>query len=165
MFAVSDDRDIQREGRRLTALLNFASDQAALQGREFGVRFSQTEYGFYDLDPDTNAWIELTGDPHLRPRALPEGSDFEFTLWVEDREMELDVGLNDYRRDSDERDTDDDGNPTVEVAPAPHVVILSSGETTPFVLRLGDPYADQEVAISADAWAGYEFHANADDIE
>ena len=154
---VGDDRELEREGRRLTALLTLAADEAALQGRELGIRFSRNEYAFYDLDPETAAWVELSGDPNLMPRSLPDGSDFEFALWVEQREIDLDAGLNDYRRDAD-----DDDEETVVVAPAPHVVILSSGETTPFDLRVSDPYADREVGVTADEWASFEYLADPD---
>ncbi|MEM1264205.1 MAG: type II secretion system minor pseudopilin GspH [Pseudomonadota bacterium] len=164
-LTVSDDRDLAREGRRLTALLTLAADEAALQGRELGIRFSRTQYAFYDLDPDTRAWVELPGDGNLKPRALPEGRDFEFSLWVENDELELDFDLYEYQRDErpDEDDDPDDPENAV-VAPPPHVVILSSGETTPFELFIADPYADMEVAVSADAWAAFEFHVDTDEL-
>ncbi|MEM8984213.1 MAG: type II secretion system minor pseudopilin GspH [Pseudomonadota bacterium] len=167
-LTVSDDRDLAREGRRLTALLTLAADEAALQGRELGIRFSRTQYAFYDLDPETRAWVELPDDGNLKPRALPEGRDFEFALWVENDELDLDVDLYDYQR-GERRETDADADPddpeNAVVAPPPHVVILSSGETTPFELYIADPYADVEVAVSADAWAAFEFHANTDELQ
>ncbi|MEO1035493.1 MAG: type II secretion system minor pseudopilin GspH [Pseudomonadota bacterium] len=156
---LGDDRNLEREGRRLAALMTLAADQASLQGREFGVRFSRTQYAFYDLDPETGAWVELSGDPQLRPRALPEDSDYEFLLWVEDRELDLDADIDEWRRDADEEDEDEEG---VVVAPTPQIVILSSGETTPFELRIGDPFADREVAVTADAWASFEFELDPD---
>ncbi len=163
---LGDDRQLQREGRRLTALLSLASDQATLQGRELGIRFSERQYAFYDLDPESGAWIELAGDPTLAERALPDDSDYEFELWVEEREILLDEDLRDYERDNSrdrERSASNEPgreNEGIAVAPPPHVVILSSGETTPFVLRILDPYADAEVSISADPWGVFEFDNN-----
>ena len=70
--SLGDDRELDREARRLAALYELATEEAAMQGRELGLRFGIDDYAFYDLEPETGAWIELSGDDLLRPRTLPE---------------------------------------------------------------------------------------------
>jgi general secretion pathway protein H len=123
---LGDDRALQQQTRRLSSLLELATDEAVMQGRDFGLEFMQTGYRFVELDPVFNQWHEVTDDDLLRPRQLEEGMEFELRL--EDRPVSLpsEARNTEVDKESEERDN----------GYLPHVLILSSGDVTPFNLRL-----------------------------
>jgi general secretion pathway protein H len=124
---LGDDRALQQQARRLSSLLELATDEAIMQGRDFGLEFMQTGYRFVELDPTFNQWHEVTGDDLLRPRQLEEGMEFE--LHLEDRPVLLANEARNTEADEESKDRKQNGY-------LPHVLILSSGEVTPFNLRL-----------------------------
>jgi general secretion pathway protein H len=123
---LGDDRALQQQARRISSLLELATDEAVMQGRDFGLEFMQAGYRFVELDPIFNQWHEVTDDDLLRPRQLEEGMEFELRL--EDRPVSLATEARDTEADEESEDRDD--------GYLPHVLILSSGDVTPFNLRL-----------------------------
>ncbi len=147
------ERVLAQEARRLEALIELAEDEALMQGRDFGLEFLQRGYRFVEHDPLSREWFEIANDELLRPRQLEEGLALE--LFLEDRPVELraqaadigdgerddeedDDGRNDRTR-NDRRDRDDY---------APHVLILSSGDVTPFNLVIVRQPDGAEVALA-----------------
>jgi len=126
---LGDDRALQQQARRLSSLVELATDEAVMQGRDFGLEFLQTGYRFVELDPILNQWHEVTDDDLLRPRQLDEGMEFE--LHLEDRPVSLAGEARDIDADEDEESDERERNGYL-----PHVLILSSGDVTPFNLRL-----------------------------
>jgi len=127
---VRNDRDVETELRRMASLIELAADEAVLQGRDFGVEFLVAGYRFVELDPLIGRWNEVVGDDLLRPRELPEGMEFEVA--VEGRRVRL-------ARDAAAVDTstkDKDMGRGLASNYAPHALILSSGDLTPFELVL-----------------------------
>lgn len=114
-LASSPARKLNDEAERLNSLLRVLIDEAVLDNREYGVRFESRSYQVLRYDPLRSRW-EPVGD---KVHELPE--------WVELR-IEVDnqsVGLPSPKGDKD------------KVAPkTPQLLILSSGELTPFTLRL-----------------------------
>ena len=125
---IRDDRDLQRESRRLASLIELALDEAELQGRDFGIEFVRQGYRFVEYDPLFERWSEIIGDDVLRTRRLPE--DYELELYVEDRRIELAE-----QPTSTEDDDDEDGSPLLDKY-APHGLIMSSGDISPFALDM-----------------------------
>lgn len=132
---LGDDRDLQREARRLGSLIELANDEAMLQGRDYGLEFLQSGYRFIEHDPLTEQWFEVIDDEFLRPRQLADQTEFE--LFLEDRKVPLHTDSDEleYNQDDDataanyrDRDLTDDY--------LPHVLIMSSGDITPFELTL-----------------------------
>ena len=121
-------KKLQREARRFSSLIELANDEATIQGRDFGLELMQSGYRFVEHDPLLNRWYELVGDEFLRARQL--GEDMEFELFIEDRRVLLDTAAADMERDEDEDNSDltDDY--------LPHILIMSSGDVSPFELRL-----------------------------
>ncbi|GIX22736.1 MAG: hypothetical protein KatS3mg121_1519 [Gammaproteobacteria bacterium] len=109
---------LREEARRLAVLLELAQEEAVLQSRQLGLGVWEDGYGFYVFSGmvDENGrpiWTPLE-DPQLRRRAFPEGLRVE--LYLEGRPVVLDAL-------------------PVE---RPQIMLLSSGESTPFELELGD---------------------------
>jgi general secretion pathway protein H len=124
---LGDDRALQQQARRISSLLELATDEAVMQGRDFGLEFIQTGYRFVEHDAALDQWHEVIGDDLLRPRQLEEGVEFELRL--EDREVSLANEAANTEVDEESADRNRNGY-------LPHVLILSSGEVTPFNLRL-----------------------------
>jgi general secretion pathway protein H len=128
------DAEIDREGRRLAALIGLASEEAIMQGREWGVEIHQRGYLFHIYSHDERAWLPLENDPHFRARELPEGIALELRL--EGRRADL--------------------RPTPAQTPRPQLVLLSSGEHTPFSLQLLRP-RQARLTLSGGATGELEF--------
>jgi len=149
---VDDDREIRREAQRLMAIVEIAKDDAVLQGREFGIEFTVTGYRFVEFDPFSNAWLEVPGEDLLRLRALPE--DIELELFLEDKKITLDD-------EPAELVSGDDEDPTPAARNyAPHVMIFSSGDMTPFELHINRLTDDLIVAMQADILGNMQFLTN-----
>lgn len=126
---LGDDRDLRQEVRRMASLLDLAADEAVLQGRDFGIEILQGAYRFVEYDPFLGQWHEVLGDDLLRQRDLPE--DMRFELFIEDRRVLLNETAAELAVDDDEEKSK--GSST---AYAPHGLLLSSGEVSPFSLAV-----------------------------
>jgi len=132
---LGDERGLDRQARRLATLIELVTDEATTQGRDFGLEFMTGGYRFVEYDPLLDNWFEVIGDEYLQKRDLPEGVEFE--LYLEDKKVLLREEASKIKEDDDEkaprRDLTDDY--------VPHVLIMSSGDVTPFELRI-ERFAD-----------------------
>jgi len=131
---LADDDDMDREARRLTSLIQLVTDEATTQGRDFGIEFMSAGYRFVEHDPLLDQWFEIVGDDYLVQRDLAEGVEFE--LQLEERRVLLHTEARETEREGDEDDNVDnarDRDLTDDYLP--HVLIMSSGDVTPFELR------------------------------
>lgn len=108
------DRELEQQGRRLAALLELASEEAVMQGRELALEAFRDSYRFHAFEPDADEWQMLADDIHLGHRTLPEG--LSLVLELEGRPANLLA--------------------TPADSPRPQVMLLSSGEFTPFRLEI-----------------------------
>lgn len=146
---LGDDRDLQQEGRRMIALVQVAQDEATMQGREFGLEITQDAYRFVEYDPFLNIWGELLGDDTLRMRRLPE--DYEFSLFLEGRRVLLDLEPATFD------DPEKASNNELTKSYAPHVMIFSSGDMTPFELHILQADRDQVVILESNLLGDIKF--------
>lgn len=112
----------------MVTLLELAADEALLQGRDFGLEINQYGYRFVEYDPYSETWLEIADDDMLRERTVPE--DLRFELYIEDRR----VLLNDQPAALQIDDDDSDDERTSNYAP--HALIMSSGQLSPFEVEL-----------------------------
>ena len=140
---LGNDRDLQTEGKRFAALMEVVHDEASMQGREFGIELMTSGYRFVEYDAFSGQWADVPGDETLRQRALPD--DVEFELFLEDRRILLDSDPAEFDdpEESDERTASD--------VYAPHLLVYSSGDTTPFELHFWRRYDDSRVVLRGDA--------------
>ena len=123
-----DDRDLEQDARRLSSLIQVVNDDAVLQGRDFGLELMLSSYRWVEHDPYIDEWFEVTDDEIMRSRQLDEGTEFE--LYVEEHRVLLQEEAMETEKDEDEADRE------LTEAYLPHVLVLSSGDITPFELRL-----------------------------
>ena len=149
---LGDNREMLREGRRVSMLLQTAQDEAVLQGRDYGLEIVEAGYRFVEFNPFTRLWSEIPNDDMYRYRRLPEDQTFE--LYVEDRPLVLALEpANLATKDkSKERDKDEDETPFY----SPHILVFSSGEITPFELRIVRRFDRQAVKVTATVLGEFE---------
>lgn len=157
------DQDLETETDRLIAVIQLASDEAIMQGRELGMRFYPDGYEFarfqedfveyYDVEDsdegnpgdesdkapqsDQSEWIVLNGAELLGQRSLPEGILLE--LEIDGRSVVL-------KRD-DEPDDEDDSRQEYQ----PQIRLFSSGDVSPFVVLLRREFQNKSMQIEFDA--------------
>ncbi|MEJ2128345.1 MAG: type II secretion system minor pseudopilin GspH [Woeseiaceae bacterium] len=147
---LGDDRNLREEGRRMITLVQLAQDEATMQGREFGIEFMTNSYRFVEYDPFLNLWSEIIGDDTLRLRTLPEG--VELDLYVEGQRVLLDPEPAQFEK------PDDDNSVASGIADyAPHVLVFSSGDMTPFEVRILQTELEQEVVLESNLLGDIKF--------
>lgn len=126
------DRELRREAERLAITMELASEDAILRSLELGLVINREGYRFVVLE--NNEWLNYGGaNQALRPHQLPEGVD----VIIESEGFEAELAKED--------DTT-----------APQIIFLSSGEQTPFVLRLGRVNEPPLVVLEGDAAGNIE---------
>lgn len=151
---LGDDRNMQREARRLGSLIELANDEAMMQGRDYGLEIMQNGYRFVEHDPFTEQWHEIIGDETLRQRHLEEQMEFE--LFIEGRRILLDE-----ETAATDQDEDEDGAGRNRINDyIPHVLILSSGDITPFELRIVRQQDGAEITMTMSLLGEFEIQSN-----
>ncbi len=115
-MAASPARQLNDEAERLAGLLRVLLDEAVLDNREYGVRFERQSYQVLRYEPQRGQWQEL--EDGSKVHALPD--------WVE-----LDIELDEQVLTLPSRT-----GKGAAIMPVPQLLILSSGELSPFRLRL-----------------------------
>ncbi|MCH8503059.1 MAG: type II secretion system minor pseudopilin GspH [Ectothiorhodospiraceae bacterium] len=116
---VDDDRELEDEARRLHAVLELAHENALLEARELGLILEPDGYRFTELVNDEWRGIETSAHSYLRPRTIPDHLRLEI-------EVDGLPGEREPGRSEDDR---------------PGIMLLSSGEITPFRIRLSERHA------------------------
>lgn len=139
---VSDDRELRTEARRFAALVEVALDEATMQGRDFGIELMTGGYRFVEYDAYAARWTSLPGDDTLRLRALPDSVEIE--LFMEGQR----VLLSDSPAAFDV--PDDTSFRSAGEFYAPHLLVYSSGDATPFEMHLWRASDDRRVIVRGD---------------
>ena len=148
LSVLGDDRQLRVEARRISSLLAAAQDEAVMQGREFGLEVMQNSYRFVEYDPYQARWLALEIDDIFRARQLPEG--LEFDLLLEGKKVLLGAEA------ATIADPDSSNLGSKNKKYAPHVLIFSSGESTPFQLRIARRSEQQIVILEGDVMGAIE---------
>lgn len=129
------DRELEQEARRLWAVIKQTKEETELQGREVGVFVERDGYFFMRYDKRAQTWKEVQEDDLMAQHDLPDGVSYR--LWLDGREAILkahqeNLAAFDIQRASQSAsDQDKEKDPRV-----PQIALLSSGDTTPFELRI-----------------------------
>lgn len=126
---------LARESQRFAALVRLASEQAVLRSEEWAVQVDPDRYRFLRLDETLGRepeWIPIEDDALFRARELEPGTRLELEL--EGRDMTL----VDADKDKDE-----------EEIIKPTLLLLSSGEVSPFVAEFEARDTDSRFRITS----------------
>ena len=116
--ALGNDRELADESTRLRGVLTLLHEESLMQGRDYAVMFTQTGYRFYVYDYQQLAWVEPQADELLAQHALKP--QLLISLLLDGRPVQLD-------NDFESRDVD---------TPEPQIMLLASGEVTPFAIEV-----------------------------
>ena len=114
---VGSDREAEQEVRRLQGLVDLLHEDSLMQSRDYGLMLTTGGYRFYVYDYKQLKWLEVAGDKLLAEHALR--NQLVLALALDGKDVELQKKFETIDREKD---------------PQPKVMILSSGEITPFVL-------------------------------
>jgi general secretion pathway protein H len=114
-------RELRNEAERLAGLIGVLAEEAVLDNREYGLQLSREAYQVLQYDPVSTRWQALSDKPHR----LPVWAELSVELEGEALELPLPVGSEKTRKNR-----------------TPQLLILSSGELSPFRLRLGERRKD-----------------------
>ncbi|MFC3608072.1 type II secretion system minor pseudopilin GspH [Stutzerimonas tarimensis] len=109
-------RELRSEAQRLAALIGVLADEAVLDNREYGLLLDSQGYRVLSYDPAQGTW-QATG--HERRHSLPDWARLE--LQLDGAALRL-TG----------------SNPREPAGLQPQLLLLSSGELSPFSLRLSE---------------------------
>ena len=124
---------MEREARRLETLLVLANDEAIVRGEELGVRFTDDGYAFLVLALE--GW-KPPEDDLLKAYTLP--ADIRLQLKIDgDRSQDAITP----KQDADK--------PKQDAEQSPQVLILSSGEMTPFAITFNSRLSDYRYRLTA----------------
>lgn len=118
-FGAGRERGLQTEAERLAALVELARVESVNRNEAWGLFVDPSEYGFAAYDDATRRWQRHT-EGTFRSRRPPAGVSLELSV----------EGRGGRQRSASARAT---GKPRQDV---PRILIFSSGEQTPFAVRL-----------------------------
>ncbi len=138
-------RELRNEAERLAALIGVLADEAVLDGQEYGLLVNAEGYRVLSYDSTSGTWADApTQKEHRTPASLRLvlELDGEALKLPEPQAAEDQPGL------SQAKLSDEKKEPLV-----PQLLILSSGELSPFRLRLEERRADGNAyALASDGY-------------
>ena len=141
-ISITDRRldNLKLESERLQALILLAIDQAVITNKEIGLLIEDDGYKFLEYNDETWQEMDQQNSPRFVSRKLPEEVYARIQvagLYNDDAETEYLVS----KEAEPFADTDTQAS-TQDPLPMPQVLMLSSSEVTPFIIRLGWDFDD-----------------------
>lgn len=130
---LGNDRDLEREAFRLSSMTELLAQESVMEGRDYGILFSESSYRFYIYDYRQLIWLDPIGDNFLAEYKLQE--PISMMLFLEDQEVVLEPEF----------------NQELIADPEPQVIIYGSGELTPFKAIFSRESNNESFAITAEA--------------
>lgn len=116
--ALGHDQELEQETTRLRGMIDLLHEEALMQSRDYGVMFTETGYRFYVFDHQELEWVLPQTDRLLQAHTLEPRLSLSLTLDGRDVPLE---------RDFESQDIDN---------AEPQILLLSSGEVTPFTINM-----------------------------
>ncbi len=130
---VGSDREAEQEVHRLRGLIDLLHEDSLMQSRDYGLMLTTGGYRFYSYDYKQLKWLEVAGDKLLQEH--PVRAQLELALALDGKDVKLEKKFETIDREKD---------------PQPQVMILSSGEITPFVLDVSRDGVRGHFSLTAD---------------
>lgn len=115
MGTLGQDRELDGEVERYTDVVAAATEQAVLEGRDFGVHFAPEGYAVYTYSAERQRWETVADDRTYEKHEFPAGIAVQ--LEIEGRQLQL-------------------GRERPDAPRVPQVLLYSSGDVSPYVLTL-----------------------------
>ena len=157
MGVLGRDNDIEDQAKRLKAVIEQVKEESELQGRDIGLLIEKDGYLFMRYDYTAQHWQLMNNDDMTDYRQLPEG--LKMRLWLEDREIVINTHQENQEllarasssSSSSQSSTTDIGyqnnttsnaSTSIKEDVTPQIMILSSGDISPFELRISRDQSD-----------------------
>ncbi len=138
------DNQIEDQAKRLDKVITQVREESEMQGRDVGLFVERDGYLFMRFNYLTQSWSEISDDELLNRRELPAG--LQNRLWLEGREVILkthaeNIELAQHSSASSSSSISASvGSSSSNASPTdsrvPQIDILSSGDLSPFELRI-----------------------------
>jgi len=122
------NQNTQSAALRLQTILELLQEDALMQNRDYGIVFSSTGYQFYIYDHQLQSWLEATNETFLLKHDLRP--PLRISLALDGQDLVLAESISERMPQGE-----------------PHILILSSGEMTPFRLGLSQ-LADDRLLLT-----------------
>ncbi len=141
VLAIGGDphQQLKKEAQRIRLVLQLAADEALLQGQEYGLKLARESYQIVQFDNEKEEWAEAKLEAFAAYK-LP--NDITLSLQSEGSSVDLTI-LNKIEQQQDQKPSD-------ESTLKPALLLLSSGEMTPFTLQLQSADAEYKMQLSGD---------------
>lgn len=123
----NDMRRLKSEAKRLQGLISLAQDEAIFRQANFGFHLNNNQYSLLVYDPINYLWV-TTPDEAFQPHSISAGVELE--ILVDGELQDLPVPENVQEAWEDDQDFDE------EERLLPQILILASGELSPFEIHL-----------------------------
>ncbi|MGH8283552.1 MAG: type II secretion system minor pseudopilin GspH [Gammaproteobacteria bacterium] len=138
----------KQAAQKLAALTDLVSQQAVMRGQQYGLLVSPHAYEF--LLYDGSKWSVVQDDELLRARQL----DSSVTLSLQLQGTAIKLPVNNTQNNDDE---DDSGNGSGKPVLKPQILLLSSGEITPFKITVSGGDRQELYRVTGDLQHGIQF--------
>lgn len=133
----SPEDQLNEESRRLKSLIEMAGEEALLRSSFIGIDITETGYGFLRLEEES--W-QPADDNLFRNRKLPD--EIQITLSTDGAQDEPRIALTPAQQPGEEEEEKE--------KLAPEIILLNSGEITPFDLKISSSLSDDYYRLSGD---------------
>lgn len=123
----NDYRELRSEAKRLHRVLQLAVEEAAYRQTQYGLDKDDSGYQVLEYDRRNGQWRPLSSEPAFAHHALPDPVETELVVEGELTEAFQEQSSNDSTTNEEENDGE---------SLQPEVLILASGEMTPFEFEL-----------------------------
>ncbi|MFT7128829.1 MAG: general secretion pathway protein H [Gammaproteobacteria bacterium] len=134
-------KDMEREAARLQMILRLVADEAILQGAEFALSFPKGAYQFLALNNEDHSWSLMKGKEYAK-YTLPEHITLSFE--IDGKSVDKEVAKQSQKLQ----------NTNEEQKNHPSLLLLSSGEITPFIITFHHSDVTQISTIRSDGVSG-----------
>jgi general secretion pathway protein H len=145
--SLNDNSATKHAAEQLADLTDLVSQQAVMRGQQYGLRVAPHGYTF--LLYNGQKWAQVQGDDLLRARQLD--SSITLSLQLEGTPITLPTSGQQDSASDDDSDTDADAQTS-----KPQIMLLSSGEITPFKISISASGENHPYIVSGDLLHGIQ---------
>ncbi|EGG99337.1 General secretion pathway protein H [gamma proteobacterium IMCC2047] len=134
-------QQVKQEAQRIRSVLQLAADEALMSGQEYGIKLAEQEYQVVRFDDHQQRWIKAEQEAFA---AYQLSDEISLSLQSEGSQVDL-AALN---KSVEELELEK-RNPQQDQL-KPSLLLLSSGETTPFSLQLTSADNEHHIQLVGD---------------
>lgn len=153
-------QDLDKESQRLDYLLSSLRNQALLESMDYGMEVGPDSYTFKHYDDASGKW-KVMEEKLFSIKKIPNNIQVSLEVESDDlqyggtRESDEFGGLSSYASDADGVDAFGDSDGASDEAPP--VLILSSGDMTPFSLTLRSRLNEEVKVLTSDGYGDLQW--------